>query len=42
MLDNEGDETETKSFLSPLLEFLNRNAKEVVTILVTDSPFDYT
>lgn len=42
MLDNEEDETRGKSYLDPLLEFLNRNATKVVTVLVTDSPLEYT
>ncbi|XP_038585932.1 probable crossover junction endonuclease EME2 isoform X2 [Micropterus salmoides] len=37
MLENEGEETEVGSFLSPLLECLNRDAKKVVTLLVTDT-----
>ncbi|XP_070783671.1 probable crossover junction endonuclease EME2 [Enoplosus armatus] len=41
MLDNEGEETGVGSFLSPLLECLNRDAKKVVTLLVTDSQPDY-
>ncbi|XP_035521820.1 probable crossover junction endonuclease EME2 isoform X1 [Morone saxatilis] len=39
MLDSEGEEV--GSFLSPLLECLNRDAKKVVTLLVTDSQPDY-
>uniref|UniRef100_A0A8C6TJC2 Essential meiotic structure-specific endonuclease subunit 2 n=1 Tax=Neogobius melanostomus TaxID=47308 RepID=A0A8C6TJC2_9GOBI len=42
MLDNEGDAMGSTSYLSPLLEFLNWDAKKVVTILVTDSPLEYT
>ncbi|KAI3365659.1 hypothetical protein L3Q82_010733 [Scortum barcoo] len=41
MLDSEGEETEVGSFLGPLLECLNRDAKKVVTLLVTDSQTDY-
>lgn len=41
MLDSEGEETEVGSFLSPLLECLNRDAKKVVTLLVTDSQTEY-
>lgn len=41
MLDSEGEETEVGAFLSPLLECLNRDAKKVVTLLVTDSQPDY-
>uniref|UniRef100_A0A3Q1FEC6 Essential meiotic structure-specific endonuclease subunit 2 n=1 Tax=Acanthochromis polyacanthus TaxID=80966 RepID=A0A3Q1FEC6_9TELE len=41
MLDSEGEETETGSSLSPLLECLNRDAKKVVTLLVTDSELNY-
>nr|XP_046233825.1 probable crossover junction endonuclease EME2 isoform X2 [Scatophagus argus] len=42
MLDSEGEETEVGSFLSSLLECLNRDAKKVVTLLVTDSQPDYS
>ncbi|XP_071319666.1 probable crossover junction endonuclease EME2 isoform X2 [Trachinotus anak] len=41
MLDSEGEETGVGSFLSPLLECLNRDAKKVVTLLVTDPQLDY-
>ncbi|XP_075949696.1 essential meiotic structure-specific endonuclease subunit 2 [Anarhichas minor] len=41
MLDSEGEETVMGSFLSPILECLNRDAKKVVTLLVTDSQPDY-
>lgn len=41
MLDSEGEETETGSFLSPLLECLNHDAQKVVTLLVTDSESNY-
>lgn len=41
MLDSEGDETVKDSFLSPLLECLNRDAKKVVSLLVTDCQPDY-
>lgn len=41
MLDSEGEETAAGSFLSSLFEFLNRDAKKVVTLLVTDSHPDY-
>ncbi|XP_056221511.1 probable crossover junction endonuclease EME2 isoform X1 [Seriola aureovittata] len=41
MLDSEGEETGVGSFLSPLLECLNRDARKVVTLLVTDSQPDY-
>ncbi|XP_026206884.1 probable crossover junction endonuclease EME2 isoform X2 [Anabas testudineus] len=41
MLDSEGEETQVGTFLSPLLECLNRDAKKVVTLLVTDSQPDY-
>uniref|UniRef100_UPI0037E9711F probable crossover junction endonuclease EME2 n=1 Tax=Semicossyphus pulcher TaxID=241346 RepID=UPI0037E9711F len=41
ILDSE-EETETGSFLSPLLECLNRDAKKVVTLLVTGSQPDYS
>ncbi|XP_024862182.1 probable crossover junction endonuclease EME2 isoform X3 [Kryptolebias marmoratus] len=44
MLGSEGDETETGTgaVLSPLLECLNRDAKKVVTMLVTDFEADYS
>ncbi|XP_019939029.2 probable crossover junction endonuclease EME2 isoform X1 [Paralichthys olivaceus] len=41
MLNSEGEETGMGSFLSPLLEHLNRDAKKVVTLLVTESQQDY-
>lgn len=41
MLDSEGEETGVGSFLSPLFECLNRDAKKVVTLLVTDPHPDY-
>ncbi|TKS89929.1 Crossover junction endonuclease EME1 [Collichthys lucidus] len=41
MLDSEGDEAVLGSFLCALLECLNRDAKKVVTLLVTDSEPDY-
>ncbi|KAM9336633.1 essential meiotic structure-specific endonuclease subunit 2 [Symphorus nematophorus] len=41
MLDSEGEEMGLGSFLSPLFECLNRDAKKVVTLLVTDSEPDY-
>ncbi|XP_053197319.1 probable crossover junction endonuclease EME2 [Scomber japonicus] len=41
MLDSEGDETGRDSFLSPLLECLNRDDKKVVSLLVTDCEPDY-
>lgn len=41
MLESEGEEEGVGSFLSPLLECLNRDAKKVVTLLVTDSQTDY-
>ncbi|CAK6964189.1 probable crossover junction endonuclease EME2 [Scomber scombrus] len=41
MLDSEGDETGPDSFLSPLLECLNRDDKKVVSLLVTDCQPDY-
>ncbi|XP_072312325.1 probable crossover junction endonuclease EME2 isoform X2 [Eucyclogobius newberryi] len=42
LLNKGGDGTGRNSFLSPLLEFLNRDAKKVVTILVTYSPLEHT
>ncbi|XP_047464397.1 probable crossover junction endonuclease EME2 isoform X2 [Mugil cephalus] len=42
MLDSEGEEAETGSFLNPLLECLNRDAKKVVNLLVMDSEPDYS
>lgn len=41
MLDSEGEEPGEGSFLTPLLECLNRDAMKVVTLLVTDSQPDY-
>ncbi|XP_031595204.1 probable crossover junction endonuclease EME2 isoform X1 [Oreochromis aureus] len=41
IIHSEGMETGVGSFWSPLLEFLNRDAKKVVTLLVTDSEPDY-
>ncbi|XP_070847539.1 probable crossover junction endonuclease EME2 isoform X2 [Chaetodon trifascialis] len=41
MLQSEGEEGGVGSFLSPLLECLNRDVKKVVTLLVTDSQPDY-
>lgn len=41
MLDSEGEEAGEGPLLSPLLERLNRDAKKVVTLLVTDSQPDY-
>ncbi|KAL6095157.1 eme2 [Pungitius sinensis] len=41
MLDSGGEETGTGSFLSPVLEYLNRDDKKLVTVLVTHSPADY-
>ncbi|XP_029383127.1 essential meiotic structure-specific endonuclease subunit 2 isoform X3 [Echeneis naucrates] len=41
MLDSEEEETEVGSFFGPLLEYLNRDAKKVVTLLVTDAQPDY-
>ncbi|XP_036936766.1 probable crossover junction endonuclease EME2 [Acanthopagrus latus] len=41
MLHSEEEERGVGSFLSPLLECLNRDAKKVVTLLVTDSQPDY-
>ncbi|XP_073346208.1 probable crossover junction endonuclease EME2 isoform X1 [Pagrus major] len=41
MLDSEEEERGVGSFLSPLLECLNRDAKKVVTLIVTDSQPDY-
>ncbi|XP_054454817.1 probable crossover junction endonuclease EME2 isoform X1 [Anoplopoma fimbria] len=42
MLDSDGEETGMGSLLSPILECLNRDAKKVVTLLVTDSQPDYS
>lgn len=41
MLDSDGEEPGEGSYLSPLLERLNRDAKTVVTLLVKDSQPDY-
>ncbi|XP_059180852.1 probable crossover junction endonuclease EME2 isoform X2 [Centropristis striata] len=41
MLHSEGEETGVGSFLSPVLESLNRDAQKVFTLLVTDSQPDY-
>lgn len=41
MQDSEGGEAGEGSLLSPLLECLNRDAKKVVTLLVTDPQPDY-
>lgn len=41
MLDSDDEETGMGSLLSPVLECLNRDAKKVVTLLVTDSQPDY-
>lgn len=41
MLDSEGEEAGFGSFLCALLECLNRDAKKVVTLLVTDSEPGY-
>lgn len=41
MLDSDGEEPGDGSYLSPLLECLNRDAKTVVTLLVKDSQPDY-
>lgn len=41
MLDIEGEELESDSLLSPLLEWLNRDAKKMVTLCVIDSQLDY-
>ncbi|XP_042364344.1 probable crossover junction endonuclease EME2 isoform X2 [Plectropomus leopardus] len=41
MLDCDDEETGVESFVSPILEFLNRGARKVVTVLVTDSQPDY-
>lgn len=41
MLHSEEEERGVGSFLSPLLECLNRDAKKAVTLLVTDSQPDY-
>ncbi|XP_034415390.1 probable crossover junction endonuclease EME2 [Cyclopterus lumpus] len=40
MLGSEGEETGMGSFLGPILECLNRDAKKVVTLLVTDSQLE--
>ncbi|XP_041829330.1 probable crossover junction endonuclease EME2 isoform X2 [Melanotaenia boesemani] len=41
MLDSEGEETELGIVLSPLLECLNRDAKKLVTLLVTGCELDH-
>ncbi|KAK1881924.1 putative crossover junction endonuclease EME2 [Dissostichus eleginoides] len=41
MLDSNEEQTGAGSFLSPILECLNRDAKKVVTLLVTDPQQDY-
>lgn len=41
MLDSDGEEPGEGSYLGPLLECLNRDAKTVVTLLVKDSQPDY-
>lgn len=41
MLESDGEESPVESVLSPLLECLNRDAKKVVTVLVTDSQPHY-
>ncbi|XP_075890552.1 essential meiotic structure-specific endonuclease subunit 2 [Nelusetta ayraudi] len=41
MLDSEGEEPGEGSYLSALLEHLNRDAKKVVTLLVKDAQPDY-
>ncbi|XP_041672477.1 probable crossover junction endonuclease EME2 [Cheilinus undulatus] len=40
MLDSEGEDTRTRSVLSPLLECLNRDAKKVFTLIVIDFQSD--
>lgn len=42
VMDDEGEGPGGGSFLSRLLEFLNRDAQKVVTVLVTDSPLGFT
>ncbi|KAF3853486.1 hypothetical protein F7725_014174 [Dissostichus mawsoni] len=41
MLDSNEEQTGAGSFLSPILECLNRDAKKVITLLVTDPQQDY-
>ncbi|XP_035771333.1 probable crossover junction endonuclease EME2 isoform X2 [Neolamprologus brichardi] len=41
IIHSQGVETGVGSFWSPILEFLNRDGKKVVTLLVTDSEPDY-
>ncbi|KAK5850724.1 hypothetical protein PBY51_001576 [Eleginops maclovinus] len=41
MLDSDGEQTGAGSFLTPILECLNRGTKKVVTLLVTDPQQDY-
>ncbi|XP_063337448.1 probable crossover junction endonuclease EME2 [Pelmatolapia mariae] len=41
IIHSQGVETGVGSFWSPILEFLNRDGKKVVTLLVTDSESDY-
>ncbi|XP_029312182.1 essential meiotic structure-specific endonuclease subunit 2 isoform X2 [Cottoperca gobio] len=41
MLDSDEEETGAGSLLGPILECLNRDAKKVVTLLVTHSQLDY-
>ncbi|XP_040033137.1 essential meiotic structure-specific endonuclease subunit 2 [Gasterosteus aculeatus] len=41
MLDSGGQETGMGSFLSPILEYLNRDDKKLVTLLVTHYQSDY-
>ncbi|XP_056285208.1 probable crossover junction endonuclease EME2 [Pseudoliparis swirei] len=40
MLGGEGEETGVGAFLGPILECLNRDAKKVITLLVTDSQLE--
>lgn len=41
IIHSQSVETGVGSFWSPILEFLNRDGKKVVTLLVTDSEPDY-
>lgn len=41
MLDSGGQETGMGSFLSPILQYLNRDDKKLVTLLVTHYQSDY-
>lgn len=41
IIHSQAVETGVGSFWSPILEFLNRDGKKVVTLLVTDSEPDY-